>query len=110
MEGDAEGEASADVTLTQGSLHGHRSLQLVLAQPYHPQLRARDFPTPSLQSDQTAEGNTPQRCHLEHSERKAQPLELKSVHLKEQLCNCLCRALQNTWEQKQREENNSFSL
>lgn len=42
--GDARGEASGDVTLTQGSLHGHGSLQLVLAEPYHPQLCAR-YPT-----------------------------------------------------------------
>lgn len=69
-----------------------------------------DFPTPSPQSARTTEGNTLQRCHLEHSELNAQSLELKSEHLKERLCNCLCRALQSKGEQKQREKTNSFCL
>lgn len=69
-----------------------------------------NFLTPSPQSVQTTEDSTLQRCYFEHSELNAQSLKLKSELLKEQLCNCLCRALQSKWEQKQREKTNSFSL
>lgn len=66
VEWDAKGEASADVTLTQGSLHGHPSLQLVLAQPYQPTALCQlsDFLTPSLPSVLTTEENTVQGCPL----------------------------------------------
>lgn len=76
--GDARGEASADVALTQGSLHGHGSLQLVLAEPYHPQLvPGIQLPDPIPTVSPATEGNTLQRCHFEHSELNAQSLELK---------------------------------
>lgn len=103
--------ASAGVTLLQGSQPRHRSLQLVLAPPYHPQTSAR-YPTlqpPSPQPVQITEGDTLERCNFKRAELNEQPLDLKSEILKEQLC-CLSRAGGRKREQKEREETNPFSL
>lgn len=73
-------------THTAEMLHGRASLQLLLAEPYQPQLCAKSsWPHPY------------NPCYREqHSPQlNTQPLERKSEHLKEQLCNCLaglCRA------------------
>lgn len=73
-----------------------------------PGIRLPD-PIPATRPNYWGEHSLP-RCHLEHSEQNPQSLELISEHSTDQLCDCLCRALQSKQEQKQREKTDSFSL